>query len=75
MPTTMRKHLKPPPIFIDKVSNIQPLIDLLNNHAKNRYEVKVLRNEQVKIQAQTSEAYSTIVKQLESKNTEFYTYN
>lgn len=65
---------KPPPIFVDKVSNIQPLITLLNEHVSENYEIKVLRNEQVKIQSKSSEAYSKIVKQVEIKQTEFYTY-
>lgn len=68
------KTTKLPPIFIDKVSNMQPLIKLLNDHANGNYETKVLRNEQVKILLKTSEVYTTIVKQLELKNTEFYTY-
>lgn len=65
---------KPAPIFVDGVSNIQPLISLLNEHAKGHYEIKILRNEQVKVQPKSSEAYSKIVKQLEIKQTEFYTY-
>lgn len=68
------KPIKPPPIFVDKVENIQPLISLLNNYAQNNYELKVLNNEQVKIQPKTPDAYREIVKQLEIKNTEFYTY-
>ncbi|KMQ90007.1 nucleic-acid-binding protein from transposon x-element [Lasius niger] len=68
------KTTKPPPIFIDKVSNMQPLIKLFNYHANGNYEAKVLRNEQVKILLKTFEVYTTIVKQLELKNTEFYTY-
>lgn len=51
------KPIKPPPIFVDKVQNIQPLISLLNNHVQNNYELKVLNNEQVKIQPKTPDAY------------------
>lgn len=68
------KSIKPPPIFVDKVNNVQPLIKLLNDYVNNNYEIKVLRNEQVKILSKTSEAYTIIVKQLELKGTEFYTY-
>ena len=50
-----KKQPKPPPIFIDSVSNIKS-------------------SGQVKIQAKTSDAYKTVVKELESKNTQFYTY-
>lgn len=68
------KSAKPPPIFVDKVSNIQPLIQMLNDHANGNYEIKVFHNEQVRIQPKTQEVYSTIVKQLELKDTEFFTY-
>lgn len=61
-------------IFIDKVSNIQSLIELLNEHTIDNYELKILRNDQVKILSKTSEIYTTIIKQLEIKETEFYTY-
>lgn len=65
---------RPPPIFVDKVGNIQPLIELLSNHAKENYVIKVLHNEQVKIQPKSAEYYKIIVTQLELKGTEFYTY-
>lgn len=61
------KSMKPPPIFIDDVSNIQPLISLLNEHANEHYEIKILRNDQVKVQPKFSEVYSKIVKQFEIK--------
>lgn len=67
--TLNKKTFRLPLIFIDKVSNMQLLINLLNNHAKGRYEAKVLRNEQVKVQPKTSEVFTTIVKHLEIKNT------
>lgn len=68
------KVLKSPPIYVDKVENIQPLVNLLNEYALDNYELKVLNNDQVKIQPKTPDAYRDIVKQLEIKNTEFYTY-
>lgn len=68
------KQNKPPPIFVDKVSNIQPLIELLEEHAHDNYDLKILQNEQVKIQPKTAETYTVVVKELENKNTEFYTY-
>ncbi|XP_037943083.1 uncharacterized protein LOC119675937 [Teleopsis dalmanni] len=68
------KQPKPPPIFVDRVNNINPLINLLSSQVENNFELKVLNNEKVKIQAKTTESYVTIVKQLESKKTEFYTY-
>lgn len=68
------KPIKPLPIFVDGVNNIKPLTQLLNEHAGENYEIKVLHNEQVKILSKSSEVYSIIVKQLELKETEFYTY-
>lgn len=69
-----RQVVKPPPFFVDKVSNIQPLSKMLEEVAPDDYEIKILQGEKVKIQAKTSESYSTIYKELKSRNTEFYTY-
>lgn len=66
--------IKPPPFFIDKVSNIQPLTEMLEKVAKGEYEIKILQGERVKIQAKVPEAYSIIYKELKSRHTEFYTY-
>lgn len=68
------KTPRPPPIFVDKVENIQPLVTLLNEHAKDDYILKVLQKYQVKIQPNSPEIYSKIVKLLEERETEFYTY-
>lgn len=65
---------KPPPIFVDKVINIQPLIKILNENISDKYEIKVLKHDRIKIQPKLPEAFSKIVKILEEKNTEFYTY-
>lgn len=56
-PIEKEKNIKPPPIFIEKVSNIQPLITLLSQTVPNQYEIKVLRNEQVKILPKCHESY------------------
>lgn len=65
---------KPPPIFVDKVCNIQPLLTLLNENVSENYEIKVLNFDRVKIQPKIPEAYSKIVKLLEDRKTEFYTF-
>lgn len=65
---------KPPPIFVDNVYNIQPLLTLLNENVPEKYEIKVLNHDRVKIQPKLPEAYSKIVKMLEERNTEFFTY-
>lgn len=66
---------KPPPIYVDRVSNMQPLTRLLDDSVKSEYEIKVLKAEEVKIlQPKTTQAYSIIVKELQSKGTESHTY-
>ena len=65
---------KPPPIFISGVVNIKPLIELLNVIARNKYLVKTLSNEQVCVQPTESSIYSTVIKSLMEKQTEFHTY-
>lgn len=68
------KMPKPPPIYVDRVSNIQPLTDLLEDTVNGEFEIKILKAEAVKIQPRTTQAYSTIVKELQNKGTEFHTY-
>ena len=51
------KIQKPPPIFVDGVSNIQPLYEMLNNSAKNSYDIKIVSSNQVKIQLKTPETF------------------
>ena len=65
---------KPPPIFVDKVTNIRPLTNLLNNTVPELYEIKVLPKDQVRIQSKTVDSYRTIIKELDSKGTEYYSY-
>ena len=65
---------KPPPIFISGVTNIKPLIDLLNALTPNKYLVKTLPNDQVKVQPTESTIYTANIKALMDKNTEFHTY-
>jgi hypothetical protein len=58
---------KPPPIFISGVVNKQPLIELFNVIAPNRYLVKTLSNDQVRVQPTESTVYTTIIKALMGK--------
>ena len=58
--------------FGNGVSNIKPLYELLAKVAKDLYDLKVINSDQVKIQSKTeSEAFKTVVKELDSKNTQF----
>ncbi|XP_053968589.1 uncharacterized protein LOC128870017 [Anastrepha ludens] len=68
------KPLKPPPIFVDRVENIHPLLDTLNEFDSYNYELRVIGSNRVKIQPKTPEAFTNLVKLLERKKTEFYTY-
>lgn len=72
--TQTPKPIRPPPLFIDGVKNIQPLLKLLEEIAKGEYEIKVLRGDKVKIQSKSADSYSTIYKELKAKDTEFYSY-
>jgi hypothetical protein len=65
---------KPPSIFISGVTNIKPLIELLNEIAADKYLVKTLYNDQVTVQPAESSVYTTVVKALMEKYTEFHTY-
>ena len=65
---------KPPPIYISMVENVQPLISLLTETAENDFEIKILKDKEVKIQTKTEEKYKLITKALIEKNTEFHTY-
>ena len=60
---------KPPPIFILGVANIKPLTDLLNVIAPDKYLVKTLSNEQVRVQPTESSVYTSIIKALMEKKT------
>ena len=65
---------KPPPIFISGVTNMKPLSELLNTIAKDKYLVKTLHNDQVRVQPTESSVYTIIIKALMDNNTEFHTY-
>lgn len=66
------KSAKFPPIFVDRVINIQSLIKLLNDVIRDIYEIKVLKDEMIKIQLKTIKSYRTVVKELKLKNTKFH---
>lgn len=65
---------KPPPIFVSGVEDINPLIEVLNNIAKDNYIIKSLSNDEVKIQPKVSEKYTAIVAALMERKTDFHTY-
>lgn len=61
-------------LFQELIISISPLINLLNAIIKDNYIIKVLSQDQVKVQAKTIEACDIINKSLIEKNTEFYIY-
>lgn len=65
---------KPPPIFVAGVKQITPLMKLLNEIVPDKYTIKALHNDEVKIQSTTGKEYSAIIKALEEKQTEYHTY-
>lgn len=69
-----KKVEKAPPIFVSGVENIGPLYKLLDVEAKDNYTLKILYNNQVKIQLGTLEKYIPVTEALKAKNTEFHTY-
>lgn len=66
---------KPPPIYVQSVKYIHILIDALNTTtAKDTYILKVLPNDEIKIQPTDSVTYTKIIKVLKLKNTQYYTF-
>ena len=61
------KVQKPPPIFVHWGEKIQPLIQILEISAANRYLLRVLYDKQVKVQPKSPENYSAIIKALRTK--------
>jgi hypothetical protein len=65
---------KPPPIYIQDVITIPPLLQLLEQVAPQAYETKAFAQNQVKVQLKTSGSYPAIFKALADKHTECHTY-
>jgi ABC-type phosphonate transport system ATPase subunit len=71
---TQRITPRAPSIFVAGVQNIQQLNELLVTTAGNDFELKVLQGNQVKIQPRSPDKYTTLIKSLAEKRTEFHTY-
>ena len=72
--STVAKKQKPPPIFVQNVERIGVLQNALNTLSTSKYELKIQHNNEVKIQTNDSCHYNEILKLLNSKFTEYYTY-
>jgi hypothetical protein len=51
----------PPPIYVTGIQNISPMRELLEQLAKEQYEIKALIDNHIEVQQKTSECYGTIV--------------
>lgn len=69
-----KTNLNPNPKSHHKVENIEPLTTLLNQIAPNEYEIRVLKQDEVKIQTVNEASYSALTKALLEKKTDFHTY-
>ena len=65
---------KPPPIYVQGVERIGVLQKALSNINVLKYELQVLKNNEVKIVADNIDQYNTLIKFLNSKSTEYYTF-
>uniref|UniRef100_A0ABD2VUC9 DNA-directed DNA polymerase n=1 Tax=Trichogramma kaykai TaxID=54128 RepID=A0ABD2VUC9_9HYME len=65
---------KSAPIFVSNVHSINSLKNALNETAPNGYLMKILANNQVKIQPTSSVHYLPIITMLKERDTRFYTY-
>ncbi|XP_054745830.1 probable serine/threonine-protein kinase DDB_G0275165 [Anastrepha obliqua] len=73
--TTKPKYVpKQPPIYVQKVQVLGTLIKALNECIQNNYELKVLKNNETKIQTKESTHYSATIKLLKERNTQYYTF-
>lgn len=68
------EEIKPPPLFITGVKDIKPLNSLLEAVANNEYSIKLVNQEEVKIQATSMGVYDLITVELKNRNTQFFSY-
>jgi hypothetical protein len=65
---------KPPPTYIQGVTSIPPLLQLLEQVAARQYKTKALADNQIKVQPATTYSYRAITKAPAEKKMEFHTY-
>jgi hypothetical protein len=69
-----RRTQEPPPIYVTGVQNISPMIQLLEQTAKEQYGIEALPDNHIEFQSKTSACYDTNVKSLAQRCTEFHNY-
>lgn len=65
---------KPPPITIYNVGVIQHIHDLLKQITNNKYTIKTISYETIKVQVIEAEHFKTLIKELDSRNTQYHTF-
>lgn len=65
---------KPPPVTIYKVGIIEHIHKLLQDITKGQYEIKTVAYETVKVQVHDAESFGKLIKELDSRNTEYHTF-
>lgn len=73
-PTAVAKIQRPPPIYIPGVDKIVPVQTLIEGIAGKEYTLKMLRNNQVKVQVSTEEAFRNVVSELVKQNKICHTF-
>ena len=68
------KEVKPPPIYVQNVERIGILQNALNGQSELKYELKILKNNEVRITCTNLDHYNNIIAFLKTKETEFYTF-
>uniref|UniRef100_A0A6M2DSN3 Putative nucleic-acid-binding protein from transposon x-element n=1 Tax=Xenopsylla cheopis TaxID=163159 RepID=A0A6M2DSN3_XENCH len=72
--TVQSSIIKPPPIFVHNVQDIKPLINLLEEQAKNAYSIKTINASQIKLTLNHPHMYNKILKILKDKGTELHSF-
>jgi hypothetical protein len=73
-PTGPTNVPKPPPVYIQNVRTIPPLMQLLDQTAHQQYVITALANNQVCMQPATADSYRSITRTLRDKHAEFHTF-
>lgn len=65
---------KPPPVIVYNVGIIQHIHALLNKITNNQYTIKTTGYETIKIQVFEAEHFKDLIKELDSRNTQYHTF-
>lgn len=73
---TTPREPTPPPIYIPSVKDIKLLLNIIDSNGVNKldYTYKILNRNQLKLNANSGQTYSAIVKNLRTSNIDFHTF-